>query len=589
MLQNFLINIGASVIYDFGKAIKTTATKNETVQIVLKQLGASPNLHDFPDRYVEALVEFRFLEKEAVVMAFFREESIAQAFFNFYYGENNLQNNEDMLWRAINHCVEALKVGDDVKEKNVDVRSEVEQFWEVFKQKVNQSRSVKEVEVKHSLDALNDKIDIVIVKNTNKDTIQIEVDGKLKEIQNQLESFKSLLESLNSKSFQTADKIYNINSITNANFEYILGQANANFELPANIANELITDASPWLTSIKQAIQRQKVSVSNSPRHVFQHYGWLIEAYLLKMETKQGKERSSRSLSFMVGAFQSSLRYLCYIQIAQLLKHNKYVELSILEDFISFSSADYLTFDYLNLLILSTGELGRTNAFCPQIHHLVDELTDTSSDLYGTALFLDKNSRDFINNKLNFSDAVLDEYLTALVFWLRNLAFLAKYRLVSIKDIALRYRLGTAKTYLHIYGELHGIYDHATMDKGEYIEQAIEDLFTYNHSVLLFNGSNIESCLSNLANPNTYLSLSPLVIDRSVFLEKPTQTPSIFCYSGYTVREYKFQEYNNKVSLADSDSKKVLTIKRINTQTPKFDDFFEEMEKIFAPFKSLKS
>ena len=86
MLGDLLINIGASVIYDFGKAIKSKAAKNETVQTVLKQLGASPHLHDFPDRYVEALVEFRFLEKDALVMAFFREESIAQVFFNFYYG-----------------------------------------------------------------------------------------------------------------------------------------------------------------------------------------------------------------------------------------------------------------------------------------------------------------------------------------------------------------------------------------------------------------------------------------------------------------------------------------------------------------------
>jgi len=431
-------------------------------------------------------------------------------------------------------------------------------------------------------------MDNIIIKDINNSTIQIEVAGQLREIQNQLEAFKTLFESLNAKSFQTADKIYNINSITNANFGYILGQTNAQFVLPANIANELITDASPWVTSIKQAIQRQQVAVSNSPRFVFQHYGWLIEAYLLKMETKQGKERSLRSFSFMVGAFQSSLRYLCYIQIAQLLKQNNSVQLPVLGDFISASKEEYLTFDYLNLLILSTEVLDRADAFCPQIHDLVEELIDPNSDLYGTALFLDKYSRDFINDNLAISDAILDEYLTALVFWLRNIAFLAKYRLVSIKDIALRYRLGTAKTYLHIYGELHGIYDHTTMDRGEYIEQAIENLFTYNHSVLLFNGSNIESCLGNLANPNAYLSLSPLVIDRSVFLEKPTQTPSIFCFAGCAGREYQFQEYNNKISLADSDSKKTLTVKRINTQTPKLDDFFEEMEKNFAPFKSIK-
>ncbi len=41
--------------------------------------------------------------------------------------------------------------------------------------------------------------------------------------------------------------------------------------------------------------------------------------------------------------------------------------------------------------------------------------------------------------------SLLDEYLTALVYWLRKISFLAKYRLVSVKEINLNYRLGTVK------------------------------------------------------------------------------------------------------------------------------------------------
>lgn len=237
MLKDLLINIAASVIYDFGKVVESKAAKNETVQTVLRQLGVSSNLHDFPDRYVEALVEFRFLKKDAVVLSFFREESIAQAFFNFYYGDNSFRNNEEKLREVIDHCVEALKVGDDVKANKVDVRAEVEQFWEVFQQKVHESRSVKEVEVVQKLDVLHSKMDNILIKDINKDTIQVEIGGQLKEIQNTLNAFKTLLESLNAKSFQTANKIYNINSITHANFDYVLGQTNAQFVLPANIAN----------------------------------------------------------------------------------------------------------------------------------------------------------------------------------------------------------------------------------------------------------------------------------------------------------------------------------------------------------------
>ena len=157
MLSDLLINIGASVIYDFARAIKTKAAKRETVQVVLKKLGASPTLHDFPQRYVEALVEFRFLEKSPAVMAFFREESIAQVFYNFYYGDESKRNNESALSEGITHCVKALKVGDDIVAGKVDVEAEVKEFWGAFRQKVQESRTLKEVEVEQALGRLTTK------------------------------------------------------------------------------------------------------------------------------------------------------------------------------------------------------------------------------------------------------------------------------------------------------------------------------------------------------------------------------------------------------------------------------------------------
>jgi len=203
MLSDLLINISASIIYDFGKAIKSKAAKNETVQTVLKQLGASPDLHDFPSRYVEALVEFRFLEKDSSVMAFFREESIAQVFFDFYYGDNSTRNNEAIFRQGIAYCVESLKVGDDIIEKKVDVTTEVNQFWQVFRQKVQDSRTVKEVEVEQTLEHLKRKTDdmhqlLMIFLNWMK------------------EQGKSLI--------QIADKIYNIENIDTALFGSLLSK-----------------------------------------------------------------------------------------------------------------------------------------------------------------------------------------------------------------------------------------------------------------------------------------------------------------------------------------------------------------------------
>lgn len=146
MLKDLLLGIGSSIIYDFGKAVHKQLPKSETVQFVLKNLGAKTDLNDFPQRYVEALVEFRYQGKSPTVMAFFREESIAEAFYNYYYGNQSERFDESRLFQSIKHCIEALSVGDAVKAEEVDVRTELETFWEIFKQKVQENRTVKETE-----------------------------------------------------------------------------------------------------------------------------------------------------------------------------------------------------------------------------------------------------------------------------------------------------------------------------------------------------------------------------------------------------------------------------------------------------------
>jgi hypothetical protein len=63
--------------------------------------------------------------------------------------------------------------------------------------------------------------------------------------------------------------------------------------------------------SLRQELLKQGVPVGAKPWAIFQHYGWLIEAFLQKMGTQAGQERSLRRLAFMAEAYQSTLRYLC--------------------------------------------------------------------------------------------------------------------------------------------------------------------------------------------------------------------------------------------------------------------------------------
>jgi hypothetical protein len=434
----------------------------------------------------------------------------------------------------------------------------------------------------------------IVIQGVNESSITVNVNGESQQIHNKLDALKTLLERLSVQSFQTGGKVYNIDAIGPANFDFLVGRSGQDKTLPNELLENLITDKNRWVQSLRQGLLKQGVSVGDKPFAIFQHFGWLIEAFLQKIETPSGQGQTIRRLSFLAEAYQSTLRYLCYIQLSQILQLEDKPNDASVSEFIQQQPHKQISFDYLNLLLVTTNILRASDCFMPEINSFVDELSDVKSDLYSTAIFLDSHRLNLMNKAIPEDDKLpplLDEYLTALVFWLRKLCFIAKYRLVSIKDINLNYRMGSPKSFVHVYGELHGMYNEATSSDEDYNAKSIEGVFTYNQSILLFKGSNVASCLDNISDQKTYLSLSPLIIDQSVFSDKMTQTPEIFYYIGQqqTPKQYSFAQYKNELPVNDMEklsSNRELKVKEQNNQQPKLDELFEQLNQVFAPFKS---
>jgi hypothetical protein len=83
--------------------------------------------------------------------------------------------------------------------------------------------------------------------------------------------------------------------------------------------------------------------------------------------------------------------------------------------------------------------------------------------------------------------------------------------------------------------------------------------------------------------------LSPLIIDQSVFLEKSRQTPEIFYYAGQANRKFNFANYEKEMALKNHQfvgTDKPLEVKRQNINQPKLDELFDQLEKVFKPFKT---
>lgn len=430
----------------------------------------------------------------------------------------------------------------------------------------------------------------IIIQGVTAETITVVVNGVEERIQRRFDDLMALLEKMQAGSVQTDVKIYKPGAITHANFDFIVEQSKHGRVLPDELAKQLLTKDFPWVKSLNRELMKQEVVVSDDdPLAIFEHYGWLIGDSLRKMLTGPAQETSLVKLSLMTETFQNSLRYLCYIQIAQLLGPGRHSGVMAWSNYLRHQETEHTNYDFLNLLLLLTEDLPQEKAFIPEINDLVQELSGARGKLYNTALFLDYHRRQLIKGAVPDDDNLehlIDEYLTALVFWLRKISFLARYRLVSIKDIILNYRLGTPKFFRHIYGELHALYKERHQGK-EYKTYKTRDEFTYNHSVLLFKGSDMKTNLDRIEDKSTFISLTPLIIDYSVFSAAEKQTPEIMYFAGVSGDQYIFSHYQNELPLDESvpKSNKKFALQE-NTLNDKLDELYEDVERVFNPFKT---
>ena len=354
-----------------------------------------------------------------------------------------------------------------------------------------------------------------------------------------------------------------------------------------------------WILSLRTELVDMGVKVGNTPTDIIQQYGWLVGSLLLKMCSEVGQETNLRALSFMTEAYQGSLRYLCYIQMAQILQMPARMNrsdgennpsLDIVADFVKMEGNQYQDFDYLKLLLTTTTALGQ-NGFVKEMNQFTNDLTDPDTDLFDYAKTMEDQRRKLLANSIVTDDTaklrnLLDKYLEALVYWLRKISFLARYQLVSVKEISLNYRLGTSKKFLHKLGELHGSYKSGDLQ--------VEDSFTFNKSILLFKGNDLATSMANIQNQTSYLSLSPLVIDQSAYGDDSLQTPEIFYFTGYekpedSKRRYSFAKYTNELVLAGMGEIKSNDAFRVFAENNEYgwrNDLFQQLE---AVFKTLKN
>ncbi len=305
----------------------------------------------------------------------------------------------------------------------------------------------------------------IVIQNVTVDSMQVNVNGEIKEIKNNLDELKSLLQKTSTENFKSGDKIYNIGSITNAVFSAEIGKKTFNMYLCRKLTEALSTysaDTKDFLDNIKEA---DKADWETQVRYTRKANGYIISCFvgvlgmLLQKVISSGigafTSNSSRDyIEVCIATATRALQLLCFSFVSKLWDYKKGNNLeltrdqsNILNNFFN-SEIELNIRDYIELLHTLVSIFDAQKIEYPFSEFNKDDLIDGSS--FTTAC---KNLED-IKSKLDSGQVI---YATAfeaeneLTIFLSTLSFLANYKMVSVKQITYNNIRNEDVRYLHSY------------------------------------------------------------------------------------------------------------------------------------------
>ncbi len=119
-----ITNIGKSAV----PQILNVAQRNEIVVKTLKELKLDPTQppKDVDGVYVYALIEYG-VGKDESILKLFREKQIKNAFWSAYSANSPIS-----FWNKVDDFIQSYALGDEIKESQINFRSELEEFGRVF-------------------------------------------------------------------------------------------------------------------------------------------------------------------------------------------------------------------------------------------------------------------------------------------------------------------------------------------------------------------------------------------------------------------------------------------------------------------------
>jgi hypothetical protein len=372
----------------------------------------------------------------------------------------------------------------------------------------------------------------VVIQGITGNSITIEINGEILEIKNELTSLKAILEKHQTQTFQSAQTIYNIGQINESNFDYLTGNKAFNEVLTKTIIIALV----PFSENAKKFLEKANEKdpnwesiafISDKAKEIISYsFVGLIGIQLRKLMAIGKEEASKRKqinyIENCILTMKRGMQLLCFSLISALWDIKKSTNLTLTNDqnkmlkhfFETEFEMDLMT--YLRLLnqlltIYKSHDMALPLAELNDFDLNLKEENEFFKSCCKLQILKERLDRQKIS-MLDCYDA--ENHLTV---FLSVISFLARYKMISVKNIGYDEMRNSTPHYLHNYVSLG-------MDNKSNINSELVNYIEYpvtTDSVLIYKGHYMES-----------INLFPFIIDyNALTIEGGTK----ICF--YTCRE----------------------------------------------------
>jgi len=303
--------------------------------------------------------------------------------------------------------------------------------------------------------------------------------------------------------------------------------AKINEELIRKVFDEMVIHR-PGLSKyliVDEEEEEEEVDYRILGDQIIKNYPWPVGVELRRLFSGSMRELDRMRLDQIFKTIERTMQFVSFVMISQLWKEKSNNKIEIPESFSKDFPARFavLSMGNFSWIIRSIGKMFNEQG----LSWFMEEMgTNFDKKFYGTLDFWVPERNEIGHYQINLTQEDIEkrcvEYEDKLTFILQRIAFLAKYRLVSVREIKVNKSKNQDAMFHHVIDLLN------SSDSDFKAKEIEESIYSDSNAVLM---------MKTIKSIDEYLNLSPLVIDTNTEVldqkEKFSIKKDIFMYTKY--------------------------------------------------------